>query len=263
MKANFFRLMLRQMDVQLRMRVLSLWSLGLFITQPVIFSAVAMFLSRAAGNTNPDLIYTVIGGGIMGMWSGLVFTSTFDIRADRREGTLELIVGSPTPLRRVVGFRSLLNILAGSTSMLAAILAAVLIFDYDFSGINLPGVVLSFLLLFFGLWCMGIFLANLLAWSRLSGTFVDLLEIPVALLCGFMYPISVLPGWMQNISTIFPIRWSLEAMRDAMKGMPYNAELLTKWLIALGISLVFLLIARWLDGKVHDHIRITGELHSI
>lgn len=263
MKSNFFRLAIRQMDVQLRMRVLNLWSLGLFFVQPVIFSAVGMFLSRAAGNASPDLIYTVIGGGIMGMWSGLVFTSTYDIRADRREGTLELIVGSPTPLRRVVGFRSLLNILAGSTSMLAAILAAALIFRYDFSGINLPGVILSFVLLLFGLWCLGIFLANLLAWSRLSGTFVDLLEMPIALLCGFMYPISVLPPWMQAISAIFPIRWSLEAMRDAMKGMPAGADLLTNWLISFGISLFFLLLARWFDGKVHEHIRVTGELHSI
>jgi ABC-2 type transport system permease protein len=260
---NFLRLALRQMDVQLRMRVLSLWSLGLFFTQPAIFSAVGMLLARAAGNANPDLVYTVLGGGIMGMWSGLVFTSTYDIRADRREGTLELIVGSPTPLRRVVGFRSVLNILAGSTSMLAAVTAAVLIFDYSFAGINLPSAILSFMLLLFGLWCMGIFLANLLAWSRLSGTFVDLLEMPIALLCGFMYPISVLPVWMQNISVVFPIRWSLEALRAAMQGSATNAELLTLWGISLGISLLFYMVARWLDGKVHDHIRVTGELHSI
>ena len=260
--ANFLRLALRQMDVQLRMRVLSLWSLGLFFTQPAIFSAVGMLLARAAGNSNPDLIYTVMGGGIMGMWSGLVFTSTYDIRADRREGTLELIVGSPTPLRRVVGFRSVLNILAGSTSMLAAVTAAMLIFDYSFAGINVPAVILSFTLLLFGLWCMGIFLANLLAWSRLSGTFVDLLEMPVALLCGFMFPISVLPVWMQSISVVFPIRWSLEALRAGMQGTA-GAELLPLWGMALGISLLFYLLSRWLDGKVHDHIRVTGELHSI
>jgi ABC-2 type transport system permease protein len=260
--ANFLRLALRQMDVQLRMRVLSLWSLGLFFTQPAIFSAVGMLLARAAGNSNPDLIYTVMGGGIMGMWSGLVFTSTYDIRADRREGTLELIVGSPTPLRRVVGFRSVLNILAGSTSMLAAVTAAMLIFDYSFAGINLPAVILSFILLLFGLWCMGIFLANLLAWSRLSGTFVDLLEMPVALLCGFMFPLSVLPIWMQSISVVFPIRWSLEALRAGMQGTA-GAELFPLWGMALGISLLFYLLSRWLDGKVHDHIRVTGELHSI
>jgi ABC-type transport system involved in cytochrome c biogenesis permease component len=174
--ASIFRLAFRQMEVQLRMRVLSLWSLGLYFIQPAIFSAVAMFLSRAAGNAVPDLIYTVLGGGIMGMWSGLVFTSTYDILTDRREGTLELIVGSPTSLRTVVGFRSLLNVLAGATSMVAAVLVAVLLFNYSFPYIYLPGVILSFLLLLFALWCMGIFLANLLAWSRLSGTFVDLLE---------------------------------------------------------------------------------------
>lgn len=260
---RFFRLGLRQMDVQLRMRVLSLWSLGLFFTQPVIFSAVAMLLSRAAGNANPDLIYTVLGGGIMGMWSGLVFTSTYDIRADRREGTLELIVGSPTPLRRVVGWRSALNIFAGSTSMLAAVLIAVLIFDYSIAAANVLIIVLSFGLLLFGLWCLGIFLANLLAWSRLSGTFVDLLEMPIALLCGFMYPISVLPAWMQNISVIFPIRWSLETLRDGLRGATIDENLLTRWAISLGISLVFYLLSRYLDVKVHDHIRVTGELNSV
>jgi len=263
MIGSFLRLGIRQMDVQLRMRVLSLWSLGLFFVQPAIFSAVGMLLARAAGNSSPDLIYTVLGAGIMGMWSGLVFTSTYDIRADRREGTLELIVGSPTPLRRVVGFRSLLNILAGSTSMFVAVSAALLIFDYSFTGINVAGVVISFALLLLGLWCMGIFLANLLAWSRLSGTFVDLLEMPVALLCGFMYPISVLPVWMQQISTVFPIRWGLEGLRASLKGSSIDTALISKWLIALGISLVYYLLARWFDGKVHDHIRVTGELHSI
>jgi len=163
----------------------------------------------------------------------------------------------------VVGLRSVLNILAGSTSMIAAVSVAMLIFDYSFATVNLPVVIFSFGLLLFGLWCMGIFLANLLAWSRLSGTFVDLLEMPIALLCGFMYPISVLPAWLQQVSSIFPIRWSLEAMRDGMRGSAADTDLLTKWAIALAISLVFYLASRWLDGKVHDHIRVTGELRSI
>ena len=63
-------------------------SLGLFVIQPAVFSAVGMLLSHAAGNAMPDLVYTVIGGGIMGMWSGIVFTSTFDITGDRYNGML-------------------------------------------------------------------------------------------------------------------------------------------------------------------------------
>jgi hypothetical protein len=68
---------------------------------------------------------------------------------------------------------------------------------------------------------------------------------------------------MQSISVIFPIRWGLEAMRDCLKGNILGSDLTMKWLIALGISLVFLLLAHWMDGKVHDHIRITGELRSV
>jgi ABC-2 type transport system permease protein len=261
--SSFFRLFGRQMDVQFRMRTLNVLSLGLFFIQPAIFSGVAMILSRAAGNATPDLIYTVLGGGIMGMWSGLVFTSTYDIRTDRREGTLELIVGSPTSLRRVEGMRTFTNVLAGLVSLAVAVLAAVLIFRYSFQAVNLVGAGISLLLILFALWCIGVFLANLLAWSRLSGSIVDYLEMPMAVLCGFMFPISILPAWLQKVSAIFPIRWGLEALYESMNGAPTSTMLLFKWILALGISLVFLLFSRWLDQKVHDHIRITGELHSI
>ncbi|MBA3074663.1 MAG: hypothetical protein FP831_13760, partial [Anaerolineae bacterium] len=83
----------QQMSVQFLVRTLNPFFLGLFVIQPAVFSAVGMLLSRAAGNSTPDLVYNVIGGGIMGMWSGLVFTSTYDILGDRRNGMLELIVG--------------------------------------------------------------------------------------------------------------------------------------------------------------------------
>jgi len=61
----------------------------------------------------------------------------------------------------------------------------------------------------------------------------------------------------------FPIRWSLETMRDGMRGAVIDENLLTRWAISVGISLVFYLLARLLDVKVHDHIRVTGELNSV
>jgi ABC-2 type transport system permease protein len=260
---RFVRLAGRQMDVQLRMRTFNLYSLLLFFLQPAVFSAVGMVLSRAAGNQAPDLVYTVIGGGILGMWSGLVFTSTFDIRSDRRDGTLELIVGSPTSLGTVEGIRTFTNVLAGLASMAAAFLAATLIFKYPLSRANLPAALFSLLLAIFGLWCLGMFLANFMVWSRLTTSLVDFFETPVAVLCGFMYPIRVLPGWMQAISAIFPIRWSLEALQDALRGSHDAAQLWRLWGLAFAISLAFLAVARLLEGKVHELIRVTGELNSI
>ena len=121
----------RQMAVQLLVATLNPWTLVLFVIQPAVFVAVGMLLSRAAGNAMPDLVYSVIGGGIMGMWSGLVFTSTFDIAGDRYHGTLEMIVGSPTSLATVEAIRTLTNVLAGLVSLVLAFAAAMAVFGYS------------------------------------------------------------------------------------------------------------------------------------
>ncbi len=263
MIASQLRLIGRQINVQFRMRTFNWYSFAIFFIQPAVFSAVAMILSRAAGNQAPNLVYSVIGSGILGMWSGLVFSSTYDIRADRREGTLELIVGSPTSLRKVEAIRTLSNVLTGLVSLAAAFLAAVLIFDYPLGQVNLVMALVSLLLLLLGLWSMGIFLANFLVWSRLSGSIVDFLELPVAVFCGFMYPIHILPVWMQSISLIFPIRWALQSLQAAFLGEPFQPQIWLNWVVSLAISLVFCLVSTWLDVKVHDMIRKTGEMSSI
>lgn len=261
--SKFLRFAKRQISVQLQIRTFNLYSLLLFFIQPAIFSAVGMILSRAAGNAAPDLVYTVIGGGILGMWSGMVFTSTYDIRSDRRDGILELIVASPTSLRRVEGVRTFTNITAGLISLFAAVTAAVVIFGFSFSSLNISLILLAMLVMLYSLWCLGVFLANFLAWSRLSGSLVDFLELPVAFLCGFMYPIRVLPEWLQGISVVIPVRWALQAL----DGMLLNHENLGLFWFQIGMAVltasIFWLISLWLDQKVHDHIRVTGELSSI
>ncbi len=261
--SKFVRFAKRQISVQLQIRTFNLYSLLLFFIQPAIFSAVGMILSRAGGNAAPDLVYTVIGGGILGMWSGMVFTSTYDIRSDRRDGILELIVASPTSLRRVEGVRTFTNISAGLISLIAAVTAAVVIFGFSFADLNIALILVAMLVMLYSLWCLGVFLANFLAWSRLSGSLVDYLELPVAFLCGFMYPIRVLPEWLQGVSVVIPVRWALQAL----DGMLLNQPDLGLYWFQIGMAVltasIFWLISLWLDQKVHDHIRITGELSSI
>ena len=139
----------QQMAVQLLVRTLNFNALGLLVLQPFVFSAVGMLLSHAAGNAVPDLIYSVIGGGIMGMWSGIVFTSSYDIRGDRYTGILEMIVGSPTSLESITAIRSVTNVLAGLVSVFLAFLSALAIFHFSLSSANLWGAAISYSWLIF------------------------------------------------------------------------------------------------------------------
>ena len=199
----------------------------------------------------------------MGMWSGVVFTSTYDITSDRRNGMLEIIVGSSTSLAKIEALRTLTNVLSGLVSLLLAFLAAFVFFGYSLAGANLWGAFLSLLLLLFGMWSVGIFLANFLAWSRLSGTFVDFVEMPIAFLCGFMYPIRVLPGWVQGISGLVPIRWALEAMNESLLGNFDLRYLAGRWIMTILLSVGLIFLTSRMHAYIQKSLRSNGELSAI
>ncbi len=253
----------QQMNVQFRMQALSLFSFGLLVFQPATFSAVGYLLARMAGKSQPDLIYVIIGGGIMGLWSGLIFTSFYDISNDRREGTLELIIGSPTSYTTVLAVKTLTNVLMGSISMLLAFLAAKLFFNFSIPLHNIPYILVSLLILMFGFWSIGIFLAHFRAWSRVTGMFINYLELPVSILAAFMFPIEYLPRSILWLSDSIPIRWGVTGLHSSFQAQSQFAAIWPSWITALAISFAYLLITFFMSRKVHDMIRVSGELSSV
>jgi len=262
-KHNLLPFIWKQIKIQIRMRALSVFSFGLLVFQPAVFSAVGYLLARMAGKPAPDLVHVIIGGGIMGMWSSMVFTSFFDISNDRREGTLELIVGSPTSLTTVLAVRTFANVLTGMISMLLSFLVVMVLFKFSIPLQNIPYIAISLLILFFGFWCIGVFLAHFRVASRVTGMFINYLELPVAILAAFMFPIEYLPRWIMWLSNSIPLRWGVTGLNASFQVQPAVSSIWLDWAISLGICLIYLLVTYLLARKVHDMIRVTGELSSV
>lgn len=253
----------KQVNIQIRMRALSVFSFGLLVFQPAVFSAVGYLLARMAGKPVPDLVHVIIGGGIMGMWSSMVFTSFFDISNDRREGTLELIVGSPTSITTVLAVRTFANILTGFTSMLLSFFVAIVFFNLRIPFNKVPYILISLLVLCFRFWCIGVFLAHIRVTSRLSGMFINYLELPVAILAAFMFPFEYLPHWVTWLSNSIPLRWGVSGLNSSFQDGAALSHLWLDWAISMGVSCIYLLVTYLLSKKVHDMIRVTGEMSSV
>jgi ABC-2 type transport system permease protein len=257
---RFFRL---QMEVQLRVRALTGSILTMLLIQPVIFSGIAFFMARIAEADTADLVYVIIGGGLVGIWAQVLFLSLYDITGDRREGTLELIVGSPTSLGMVLSARVLTNVLTGTLSLVGSFLLISIFFPLPLPLQSLPALGFSLLIILFSFWCLGILLANFHAWSRMASTIYGYFEMPVVVLSGFMFPITVLPTWLQTVTVILPTRWAVAALNESLKGQPDISTIWQSWLYALALSLFYLFLGLWLARRVHDQIRVSGELSSI
>jgi len=253
----------KQISIQIQMRALSVFSFGLLIFQPAVFSTVGYMLARMAGKPAPDLIYVIIGGGIMGMWSSMVFTSFFDINNDRRHGTLELIVGSPTSLTTVLAVRTFANILTGMVSMLLSFVVVIFLFKFTIPLRNHPYIIVSLLVLFFGFWSIGVFLAHFRVASRVTGQFINYLELPVAILAAFMFPFEYLPRWITWLSNSIPLRWGVTGLNASFQQKLVLSNLWQDWATSIGVSFIYLFVTYFLSKKVHDMIRVTGELSSV
>ena len=142
-------------------------------------------------------------------------------------------------------------------------IVAMLVFDFSIPPGNLPYFFVSLAILLFGFWCVGIFLAHFPVVSRLSGLFVNYLELPIGLITGFMFPVSLLPIWAQWLSRLIPISWGFNGLSTSFQTDINMPALWTYWLTTLGISLVYLIGTFYMSKKLQNMIRVTGELSSI
>jgi ABC-2 type transport system permease protein len=92
------------------------------------------------------------------------------------------------------------------------------------------------------------------AWAKTSeaaSAVANLIVLPMAFLSGSFFPLDGAPGWLQQVSKVFPLRHMVTAMQDVMvRGKPATSVLPQIGLL-LAISVVLALIAgklfRWDD----------------
>ena len=68
------------------------------------------------------------------------------------------------------------------------------------------------------------------------GPTVNALAMPSMLLSGLMLPMSLAPGWLDALSHVMPLRYLVDAMRDAYVGSYTTDSMLYGTLVALGFA---------------------------
>ncbi|MFD5556644.1 ABC transporter permease [Streptomyces sp. NPDC127068] len=79
-------------------------------------------------------------------------------------------------------------------------------------------------------------LAMRLTGAHQFGPTVNAVTLPVMLLSGLMLPMSLAPGWLDALSHLVPLRYLVEAVRDAYAGQYASGDVLVGALIALGLA---------------------------
>lgn len=214
------------------------WVVALIIW-PAIFPFAYIFAARALAGPDgsglalftqatgiQDYLGFIVVGTTIWMWQNMVLWNIgFALRMEQLRGTLESNWLSPT-------WR--FSFLLGNTgSQLVTMIFFLVVSALEFGiffGVRLNGsgwlVLLMFLLAIPSIYGLGFVFASLVIAAREANAFVILVRGFVMIFCGITYPLSVLPGWMQEVAKWLPPTYIIAGIRKAALGNATFTDLL-------------------------------------
>jgi len=245
--------------VSMRLRVISPWAYLNWLLFPTIFTAVGLFVLSRPGATTTQLAYGVLGGGLIGYWGVAYLDGGNGIQDERWNGTLEQIFAVPTPLWVIVLGKACGSLLFGILSFLPTVAFAYFGFHALLPGVDAARLAISIGVLSLTFLTISITLTPLFALWRWAFSMLNGFELGVYVLCGFMFPVAVLAPWAQTISGALSPTWATRAIYAATTNEgPHDFVLW--WLVAILISLAYLVGALFLYQMVERRARVSGEL---
>lgn len=258
-KARLYaRVIALSFEMALRQNVTDAFIIFTVLLQPLIIALLAMWMLKDRGGDY--VIFVVVGSGMTGLWSSLLFISGNSITVERWTGTLESIVGQPTPISVILFGKNLANVFQSLGSMVLAYALAALIFGYSIHFeqplvfiVGLAFTVISFVS--FGLMIAPIFILNPAVQS-----FQNALEYPMYILGGFLFPVLLLPNWTTPISYVVAPYWAARILHAASEGTATSSEIALCIGMMTVLTSIYLIISRTLFNIMLVKARVDGTL---
>jgi|SRR5579859_3563204 len=212
------------------------------LIQPLMVALLALWMLH--GTKSDDGIYVVVGSGMSGLWSSLLFMGGNSITVERWLGTLQTIIGVPTEISVIAFGKNLANVVQSLASMVICYIIAALLFNYNLSVAQPILFVISLLLTIVAFVSFGLILSPIFLLNPAMQQLQNGLEFPVYILAGFLFPIALLPGWTTPLSYILPPYWAARALHASSSSGGTLQEIVLSWAMLLLFSVVYLLISR-------------------
>jgi ABC-2 type transport system permease protein len=204
---------------RIREFAVSTWFILMSVIQPVIFATIAFYMFKAGGKPG-TLLYAALGAGMMGIWSSTLFGSGGALQWNRWQGTLELLVAAPPPFLVVLLPLTLATSVTGAYALLATLFWGRVFFGIPLHLVHPLAFAVAVPVAVVALGLMGLLMASSFVLYRHANALTNLLEYPVWIATGLLFPVALLPVWVEPISWLLAPTWGIEAIRNAATGGP-------------------------------------------
>jgi ABC-2 type transport system permease protein len=235
------------------------------ILLPFLATSAFVFVYRALQAPPEYVGFVVLGGAMTAFWLNVIWMMAQQLWWEKSQGNLELYFAAPMNFMSVLLGMAIGGFVMSSTRAVVVLVIATTIFNVTFAVDQWLLLLAVFALTLASLYCLGMVLASLfLMWGREAWHLTQLLQEPVYFVSGLNFPVGRL-GILGALSvSLLPLAVGLDAMRQlAFAGSPYPVGTPppeVEALILVGMTVVFLALARWTLRTLERRARGAGRL---
>lgn len=251
--------------------------LAFSIVKPIASVLILVFMYNAVSQAGPDspiYSYIYLGNAFYIYVAAVMVGASYSILDDReRYRSLKYIYVAPVSIPIYLFGRAVARFVTGTIAVVITLAAGVLFFGVPLSplGVDWP---MFFAALVLGIVClafMGILIGTWTLIIRTEPWFVgDATAAALYLFSGAIFPLTVLPAWLQPIGFLLPMTYWLELIRRALLGpgaaaFPTlaafsNSELFgILTLITLGFGIVAFAAHHYFDRRAREEGMIDAQ----
>jgi ABC-2 type transport system permease protein len=168
---------------------------------------------------------------------------------DRDAGILAKLLATPTPRAALVAGKAFAaGVRALSQVVVVLVLASLLGVTVNLDPLRLLGVIVVVLLGSAFFCCLSIVLAGLVrSRDRMMGI-GQAITMPLFFASNALYPVALMPGWLQAVNHVNPLSYQVEALRGLLLGVP--ARLPLDFGVLVGAAVLAIAVSAAMLGRL-------------
>ena len=231
--------------------------IGMYFLSVLFRSTEMEGLDRFGGEYVPFLLVGVLVSSFAGVAMGS-FTNA--LRGAQVRGTLETLLLTRTSLLVMFFGWTLYPLIRSTLTVMVMFVGGLFVIGADFSQANPVAAILVLVLIVAVLACIGLWAGTFALVFKQADPLTRGLFILTGLVSGAVYPVEILPNWLQTVARVLPHTHAIEAMRLAILRGYSVADLSTSLGVLLLYVVILLPFGIWIFGKGMQRAKLDGSL---
>ena len=213
------------------------YKIGFLMSFANMFIPLAMvfFMGRLFDDVSMGALQDYSGNYVSFVLVGIIVTSFSAIalnvfrsalRRAQLMGTLEVLVSTKTSIPTMMLGWAIYPFFRAIMSLTVMAVGGFLILGVELSNVNIVGTILIILAMVVTMCSVGIIAAGFTLVFKQGDPFTRFIALGVGLLSGMLFPVDLLPTWLQYLAKVIPHTYAIEGMRQAMLSGVSTGELL-------------------------------------